>query len=388
MPIDRRSFNSGFAAGAALLGLAGFPAPTAAAADYRGHNVIIVRFGGGVRRAETIVAESSHAPYLLHTLAPRGVLIPDVRIADIKGMETSHAEGTINILTGRYAAWRDAGSRFLAERIEPTSPTLFEYLRKAYDVAAHEALLVNGEDRPQEEFFSFARHKSFGGDFRAEVLSLYRYKRWLYDRLLVEGTASEEQLKKIRAALEKFRKHELPGREPVANRRLDEFWSNWRRDYRDSGLINPRGDRLLTELALRAMSELRPRLLMINYQDPDYVHWGTPSHYTRAIAVIDQGLQQLVRAADTSEFYAGRTVFLVVPDCGRDSNSLMQVPFQHHFSTRSAHEIWALAFGPGIAKGKVLDKVKDQSQIAATVGAIMGFQASHAEARAISEIFA
>ena len=26
---------------------------------------------------------------------------------------------------------------------------------------------------------------------------------------------------------------------------------------------------------------------MVNYQDPDYVHWGNPSHYTRAIAVID-----------------------------------------------------------------------------------------------------
>lgn len=386
MTIDRRTFNSGLAAGVASLGLAGTRVP-ACAAEYRGSNVIIVRFGGGVRRAETIAAATSHAPYLLNSLAPRGVLIPDVRIADIKGMETSHAEGTINILTGRYAAWRDAGSKFLAERIEPTSPTLFEYLRKAFDVAPHEALLVNGEDRPQEEFFSFARHKSFGGDFRAEVLSLYRYKRWLYAQLLSEGTADEAQLKKLKAALERFRRHELAGREPVANARLDRFWSGWRGDYRDSGLINPRGDRLLTELALRAMSELRPRLMMINYQDPDYVHWGSASHYTRGIAVIDQGLQQLVRTADTSEFYAGRTIFVVVPDCGRDSNSLMQVPFQHHFSTRSAHEIWALIVGPGVARGKVLDKVKDQSQIAATVGAAMGFKTSLAEAGAISEVF-
>jgi hypothetical protein len=42
--------------------------------------------------------------------------------------------------------------------------------------------------------------------------------------------------------------------------------------------------------------------------------------------------------------------------------------------------------GPGIAKGKVLDKVKDQSQIAATIGAIMGFETTFAEAGAISEI--
>ena len=38
-------------------------------------------------------------------------------------------------------------------------------------------------------------------------------------------------------------------------------------------------------------------------------------------------------------------VFVIVPDCGRDANPLMGVPFQHHFNTKSAHEIWALVFG-------------------------------------------
>jgi hypothetical protein len=385
MAIDRRTFNKGLVGATGMIGLAGM-AVQPRAAEYRRNNVIVVRFGGGVRRAETIVAQTTFAPYLINAFAKRGVLIPDVRIADIKGMDTSHAEGTINILTGRYAAWRDAGSQFLAPRIEPTAPTVFEYLRKAYDVAPHEALLINGEDRPQEEFFSFARHKAFGGDFRAEVLSLYRYKRWLYRQLLSEGAPDEKLLRQLKMTLEKFGKHELAGRTPLDNAQLHKFWSNWRRDYRDSGLANPRGDRLLTQLALRAMSELRPRLLMINYQDPDYVHWGNASHYTRAIAIIDEGLQQLVHAADSFEHYAGRTTLFVVPDCGRDSNTLMHIPFQHHFNTRSAHEIWALVVGPGIAKGKVLDKVKDQSQIAATIGAIMGFEAIFAEAGAISEI--
>ncbi len=387
MTIDRRQFNAGLAGtlGAAAM-LAG-PA-TALAAAYRGPNVVIVRFGGGVRRRETIDAQHTYAPFLRNTLARRGVLIPDLRIADIKGMDTSHAEGTINILTGRYAAWRDAGSKTFLQRIEPTSPTLFEYLRKAFDIPAHQTLLVNGEDRPQEEFFSFARHKGFGGDFRAEVLSLYRYKRWLYRQLITESVRDEELLSELAKTLKKIEAHELPGREPQENVRLDAFWARWREDYRDHGLVNPRGDRLLTELALRAMQQLRPRLLMINYQDPDYVHWGNASHYTRAIAIIDQGLRQLVEVADQLDFYAGRTVFVVVPDCGRDSNQLMGIPFQHHFNTQSAREIWALLFGPGIASGRVLDKQKDQSQIAATVGAIMGFRARHAEAGAIEEVFA
>jgi len=386
MTIDRRTFGKGLAsaAGAAVLGA---PVAPLAAPVYQGSNVIIVRFGGGVRRAETIEASSTYAPYLVNTLAKRGVLIPDVQIANLKDMDTSHAEGTINILTGRYAAWRDAGSKFLVQKIEPTSPTLFEYLRKAFNVAPHQALLVNGEDRPQEEFFSFAKHRNFGGDFRAEVLSLYRYKRWLYQRLLTEGIANQSQLNVLRKQMEKFDEHELSNRAPQPNARLDRFWGGWRRNYRESGLINPRGDRLLTELARRAMHDLRPRLMMINYQDPDYVHWGNASHYTRAIAIIDQGLRQLVETAEKLDHYAGKTVFVIVPDCGRDSNSLKGVPFQHHFNTKSAHEIWALVVGPGITKGRVLDKRIDQSQIAATVGAAMGFATPHAEASAITEIF-
>ena len=141
---------------------------------------------------------------------------------------------------------------------------------------------------------------------------------------------------------------------------------------------NPRGDRLLTELSVRALRELQPRFLMVNYQDPDYVHWGNPSHYTRAIAIIDEGLQRLVAAADADPFYRDNTVFVITPDCGRDANPLAEVPFQHHFNSRSAHETWAVIFGPGIGKGTV-DRPVDQSAIAPTIAAAMGFAATRAE---------
>ena len=51
--MDRRTFNTGLAAslGAATLD---FSLIRPARAAYKGPNVIIVRFGGGVRRAETI----------------------------------------------------------------------------------------------------------------------------------------------------------------------------------------------------------------------------------------------------------------------------------------------------------------------------------------------
>jgi hypothetical protein len=378
--MDRRTFNAGLGAAVAA---ATFPTATSAR-RYTGPNVVLVRFGGGVRRAETIDEATTYAPFMRHELAQRGVLMPDVRIAQLDGVDTSHAEGTLNLLTGRYLAYRDAGSKFLTDRLEPTEPTLFEYLRSEFDVPAHQALLINGEDRPQEEFFTYGVHGHYGIDFRSEMLSLHRFKLYKTARLLeepdltdAERTTAEQQLANLKAADPRaFAPNQSP--------EVSQFWAAWRDHFGDDGFRNPRGDRLLTELAVRAMERLSPRLMMVNYQDPDYVHWGNAGHYTRAIQIIDEGLRRLVEATDRIEAYRGNTIFVVTPDCGRDANPMMNVPYQHHFNSRSAHETWALVFGPGIPKNRIMDKPVDQSAFAPTIAAMMGFRANRAEGDILS----
>lgn len=386
MQMGRRAFSQGAAsvltAGAIGLGLN----QPAHARPYRGPNVILVRFGGGVRRTETIDPDRTYAPFFLNVLAKRGVLIPNVMIADLDGVDTSHAEGTLNLLTGRYRGYSKVGARGLAPLLEPNQPTLFEHLRKTFDIPAEEALLINGEDRPQEEYLTYGGHKHYGVAYRSEVLGLYRFKLHKLKRILGEATLPADKLEEARREYAKLRSFDYRGAADVRSARLERFWDRWRAHYGDSGFKNPRGDRLLTELSVRAINELQPRLMMINYQDPDYVHWGNASHYTRAIAIIDQGLQRLVAAADNHPAYRNNTVFVIVPDCGRDANPLMAVPYQHHFNSRSAHEIFALVFGTGIVRNRVLDKTVDQTSLAATVAAIMGLRRFSGEGRVLSEI--
>jgi hypothetical protein len=382
--MDRRSFTLGSLGLAASLA-APLAAPAQTMPGYRGPNVILVRFGGGVRRAETIDEAATWAPYLRHVLAPRGTFIPDLRIDRLEGVNTSHAEGTLNLLTGRYLAYREL-SDFLDDRLEPTEPTLFEYLRRAFDIPSHQVLLINGEDRPQEEFFTFGAGDHFGVEFRSEMLSLHRYKLYRTKMQLAEGRLTEAELTAVSEERAALLTKDPRGATPDPSPEVDAFWARWRESFGDSGLKNPRGDRLLTELSVRAMAELKPRFLMVNYQDPDYVHWGNPSHYTRAIAIIDEGLQRLVSAADADPFYRDNTVFVITPDCGRDANPLAEVPFQHHFNSRSSHETWAVIFGPGIGRGTI-DRPVDQSAIAPTIAAAMGFAATRAEGGAIEEAF-
>ena len=141
---------------------------------------------------------------------------------------------------------------------------------------------MNGEDRVSEDYLSFSENHSYGVEYRSSVLSLHWFKIYLLRRQIESGDFSGEELDVLKAKLADLEARNYRGEETAHQvDELHEFWRRWRLHYGDSGFKNPRGDRLLTELAVRALRELRPKLLMVNYQDPDYVHWGNLSHYTR-----------------------------------------------------------------------------------------------------------
>ncbi len=295
--LPRRTFLKGVLAGGGLLAAGGtlsgadslLDEPIAPKPAFQGPNVVLIRFGGGARRKETIDPQSTYSPFLCHEFLRRGALFKDMEIAQIEGLNTSHGEGTLNIVTGRYDKYKDIENKFLGARFEPKVPTVFEYLRKSFAVAPHQTLIVNGEDRPDEEFYTFSNHFAFGINYRSNMLSLYRFKAWLMRRQIAEGRLTDRQIEQRKKELAKWEKVDYRTKgEDRQGRELEAFWQRWREYYGDSGFVNPRGDRLLTELTVRAIKELRPRLIMVNYQDCDYVHWGNLSHRpskpTRSIA--------------------------------------------------------------------------------------------------------
>jgi hypothetical protein len=313
------------------------------------------------------------------------MLFSNVDIANSPGIDTSHGQGTLYLLTGRYDHYEDITHKPFADRFEAKIPTIFEYFRKKYDIPEHQALIVNGEDRINEEFYTFSNHHQYGIHYRSTVLSLFRFKTYLLRQQLDPANRNHFTDKEIAEKVAKLQEMEHRDyREPdakVISLELNRFWEDWERYYGQTGLVNPRGDRVLTDLALRAIRMLRPRLMMINYQDPDYVHWGNPQFYTRAIAIIDDGIRQLWEAVQQDEEYRDNTVFLIVPDCGRDNNRFVSVPFQHHFNSKCAHQIFVVAAGKGIRHSTLpVDKERQQIGVASAVGQIMGFDTRHADA--------
>ena len=353
---------------------------------YKGPNVILIRFGGGVRRRETIDPDHTYAPFLRHVLAQQGTLFTQMELDQLGSVTTSHGEGTLYLLTGKYGGFINSGE--FSDRFESQVPTLFEYLRKSFAVKDHEVLLINGEDRTSEEFFSFSNHHSFGVNYRCQILSLYRFKVYRLRQQIKAGYFQGRELEQKTIELQKLESLDYRNQGSyVYTPQLMQFWDQWYQYYGDSGLVNPRGDRVLTELTVWALKRLRPKFLMVNYNDPDYVHWGFPAHYTNGISIIDRGIQQIWETVSADAEYRDNTVFCIVPDCGRDSNQFLSVPFQHHFNSRSAHEIFALFVGQGIKTKQIIERKVSQIDVTSTLAQLMGLKADYAEGNVLEEVF-
>lgn len=373
------------------------PAPTVRKA-YTGPNVVVIRFGGGIRRQETIeIPEQTCCPFIYHELyEKRGILFNNVEIAQAPGVETNHAQCTLYMTTGRYEKYEDIRHKPYEYRFEPHYPTVFEYLRREYDLPAHQALIVNCEDRFNDEYLHYSTHPHYGLKYRATVLSLYRLKKYQTERALHAGGLGDAERKAAEAELAQLYKKDYRQRGAgLETPETTQFWERWCSYYGNDRLVQPRGDRLLTALSLRALRELRPRLLLVNYCDPDFVHWGPRHLYKRGISIIDEGVRELWEACQADggdgngHTYRDNTIFLVMPDCGRDSNPCMPVPFQHHFGSKTSHEIFLIAAGPGVIRSTTpVDGLRQQTSLAATIGTIMKFPTRHAEASVFEEMLA
>ena len=157
--------------------------------------VILIRFGGGVRRLETVQdPDKTYCPFLIHELAAKhGVLFSNIDIENKPGIDTSHGQGTLYLLTGQYRHYEDIEDQPFADRFVAQSPTIFEYLRAAFTIPEHQALIVNGEDRINEEFYTFSNHHLFGVDYRSTVLSLYGFKAYNLRRELDENRSMPDK---------------------------------------------------------------------------------------------------------------------------------------------------------------------------------------------------
>jgi hypothetical protein len=90
------------------------------------------------------------------------------------------------------------------------------------------------------------------------------------------------------------------------------------------------GDALNSYVAREIMARYAPSLLVVNLGEIDVAHQGSFSLYSRAIRNADRQVWDLWQHVNKLPAYRGKTVFIVVPDHGRNLDGLGMNGFQHH----------------------------------------------------------
>jgi hypothetical protein len=160
----------------------------------------------------------------------------------------------------------------------------------------------------------------------------------------------------------------LPHSKPTAAQKLlADLYERTTRVYADTAF-----DSLTNASAEDFLSSSRPRVLFIGDLETDeWAHAGRYDLVLRSAQRVDQFLARLWATLQTMPDYRGRTTLLVTADHGRGDGP--DDWKRHAKGVVGAENIWLAALGPDTqAAGEATDEAITQSQIAATVAALLG----------------
>ena len=140
-------------------------------------------------------------------------------------------------------------------------------------------------------------------------------------------------------------------------------------------------DALMQQSMLEGLRGAKPRVLFVGYGETDeWAHGGRYDLYLRSARQFDRHLEELWTMLQADLQYRGTTTLLVTTDHGRGNGPRWR---DHGADVVGADRIWIAAMGPDTpATGIVRTGSVTQSQVAATLAALLGHDWRAAEPRA------
>jgi hypothetical protein len=332
--------------------------------------VVVITFGGGARDQETFAPEGQeNIPHLMRELIPQSSFFSQVVNRGILG----HYVATASLATGVYETVNNFAS------LPPEHPTVFEYFRKDLMRPASDAWVVapsNGFNRIGE-----SNHRSYGTGLGARVI--------LPKHLLTAATSGGKDFEHLlRDNYEApFYAPELGGKD-IELEQLEQILKLSVDEFKKKALTLSSPDELSVYIARQLMKQMAPSILWITMHDIDIAHAGTYSLYIDGIRRTDRLCADLWKTIQSEPEYAGNTTMFILPDFGRDSDDDSGGNgFQHHRTGDVlSRTTWMMAMGAGVREGMVFDRPIESTDLVPTLGSMLGFSASFAQGRPITEL--
>jgi hypothetical protein len=124
---------------------------------------------------------------------------------------------------------------------------------------------------------------------------------------------------------------------------------------------------------ISVMDNEQPNLVIVNFASVDRAgHSGDWDDYLASIQTVDLLIYQLWQKIQTDEYYRDETTLFVTNDHGRHDDA--HGGFQNHGdSCEGCRHLMLLVIGSTIPAGRIIEDIRDQRDLAPTVGNIMEF---------------
>lgn len=345
-----------------------------------GKNLVVVRFGAGVRFRDTFGGGDRTLTPHLRSQARRGTLFSHVR----NDGELRHDCATWTLLNGTYGPRQFARGAKLAEGLS-YSPTWLELYRKAFARPQDKLLAVGIEPCSRNEELgarfqaaSYAAQQDAGdgasasGDASLGVCA----ERFMLNRRIGQIARDLDDDLKPRTRAQRRASYlgvidDHLGADPLRQTSLTEIV----REVLADRLVAPQpwitaaeADDVLLDLALRAMAKHRPECTVIGFQSTDLAHFGAWRTYTAQLRRLDLLLARLQDFLASTPFYADRTTLVVTTDIGRGDPNFAQ----HELEGESERRLFTLVLGPDVEPGREIGEPRDFAGLAPGLARFLG----------------
>ena len=278
---------------------------------------IILLVLAGVRNKDSIAGAGKNIFKSLHeNLLKQGTLYSNVRDNNFQ----FHIPSLCSILTGVNYRIFAKGDLKLRE------VSILQYARKQLNLAANQTWAI-GHWEP----YQHGNNLDYGKEtYPIELCSQNETLRVTYNRFHseIEKALSVESVKFIREYL----------KSPAMQKVYWPLWNSW-------GAV-------LNDFTFEILNSCKPRILVINMQEPETAHFGSWAHYVHALRKMDEHINQLFEYINNDPHYKDRTYLIITPDHTRDSWYGQHYNFNYSYDA----PVWMYIFGPRVKKNLIIDR--------------------------------